>query len=76
MNGSSDSTGPLADQIGNRKTNIHKEKPPLLVTPPPREPFLRSVLSDLTQVSNSQLHHQTTQMENVHHEVERKKIDK
>jgi len=54
MNGSSDSTGLLADQIGNRKTNILKENSPTTVTPPPYKPFLRLILSNLCQVSNSQ----------------------
>lgn len=57
MNGSSDSTGPLADQIGNRKTNILEENSPTTtVTPPPYKPFLRLILSNLCQVSNSQPH--------------------
>ncbi|KAL1256124.1 hypothetical protein QQF64_014185 [Cirrhinus molitorella] len=57
MNGSSDSTGPLADQIGNRKTNILKENSTTTtVTPPPHKPCLRLILSNLCQVSNSQPH--------------------
>lgn len=79
MNGSSDSTGLLADQIGNRKTNILKGKLPHHRNPSPAtnlffDSFCPTCVR-LAIVNRTSL--QTTQMENIQppRDGEKKKKD-